>query len=83
MAFLIEMVVHSGMNGGEFLKTSHAPETKHPPLSSSERQVRILCPIVQPAAGFLTIRRPDFLQSRTIGAQLVRDEYVWTAMPLH
>ncbi len=71
------------MNGGEFLQTSHAPKAKHRSLSSSKRQVRILCPVVQPVTGFLTIRRPDFLQCSAIGAQLVRDENVRPPMPLH
>ena len=38
-AFLVEVVRDRGMDGGEFLKTSHPPETKHRPLASSEREV--------------------------------------------
>ena len=35
-AILIEMVRDRGVDGGELLKTSYAPEAKHCPLSSSE-----------------------------------------------
>jgi len=39
MAFMVEMVVCGGMNGGEFLQNSHAPEPLHGPLSSSKQKV--------------------------------------------
>ena len=42
MAFLIEVIVDGGLNGGEFLQTSYPPEPQHRLLPSSERQVRIL-----------------------------------------
>jgi len=32
----IEQVVDPGVNGGEFLQTSHPPEAKHRSLSSSK-----------------------------------------------
>ena len=38
-AFRIEEIVNRGVDGGELLQTSHAPEAKHRPLSSSEWQV--------------------------------------------
>ncbi|EET47069.1 hypothetical protein TR2A62_3563 [Thalassobium sp. R2A62] len=38
------------MNGGEILRTSHAPESLHNQFLSSKRQVQILRPIIQPAA---------------------------------
>ena len=48
MTFLIEMVVDRGVDGDEFLQTSHAPEAEHRTLPSSKRQVGILGPVVQP-----------------------------------
>lgn len=39
MALLVEMVVDTGVDGDEFLQTSHAPEAQHRPFPSSERQV--------------------------------------------
>ncbi len=41
-ASLIEVVLHGRMDGGEFRKTSYAPEALKGPFSSSKRQVRIL-----------------------------------------
>jgi hypothetical protein len=38
-AFRIEEVVNRGVDGGELLQTSDAPEAKHRPLSSSDWQV--------------------------------------------
>ena len=39
VSFRIEEVVNRGMDGGEFLQTSHALEAKHRPLSSSKWQM--------------------------------------------
>ena len=55
------MVGDGGMDGGKLLKTSYAPETEHRPLPSSERKVRVLSPIVEPATCFLAVRRTDAL----------------------
>ena len=44
-----KMVVDRGMDGGELLQRSHAPEPQHRPFASSERQVRVFGPIVEPA----------------------------------
>jgi len=38
-ALAVEMVGDGGVDGGEHLQTSHAPEPKHRPLPSSEREV--------------------------------------------
>ena len=71
------------MNHGEFLYTSHLSETEHGPLSSSERQVRILHAIVQPAPGFPFRRIANNLHSCAIGTQLVRHNDLWLAVALH
>ncbi len=61
MTFLVEMVVDRGMDCAEFLKGVHRSKPRLGPLSSSERLVRILRPVVQPAAGFLDIGIADLL----------------------
>ena len=71
MALQIEMVADGGMNGGEFLQTSHAAEPLHGPFSSSEWQMRILRPIVQPATSFLPVCIADVLHCRTVGPEFV------------
>ncbi|SFO43283.1 hypothetical protein SAMN04487859_1551, partial [Roseovarius lutimaris] len=49
------------MNDGEFLQTSQTPEAGHGAFSSSERLMRILGAIVQPASGHLAVSIADFL----------------------
>ena len=54
------------MDGGKLLQTSHQSKPLHGPFSSSEGQVRILRPVVDPAAvGFMT-GDAEFSQCRTI-----------------
>ena len=53
------MVVDGAVNGDEFLQTSHAPEPEHGSLSSSKWKVKILSPIVEPAARLLPVRVAD------------------------
>jgi hypothetical protein len=36
VAFLVEVIVDGGVNGCEFLQTSHAPEAKHCAFTPSE-----------------------------------------------
>jgi hypothetical protein len=81
-ALLIEMVVDGGMNGDEFLQTSHAAEPLHGSLRSSKRKVGILSPIVQPAASFPLVGIADFLHRRTEGSQLVGHQYMWAAVQI-
>ena len=68
VAFLVEMVVDGGMDRTEFLKGVHPSKPRHSPLSSSERLVRILRPVVQPAAGFLKIGIADLLHRGAVRA---------------
>jgi hypothetical protein len=67
MAFLVEMVVHRCVDGDEFLQGSHPPEAKDSPLSSSKWLVEILCPVVLPAAGFLSLGIANDLHRRAVG----------------
>ena len=83
MAFLVEMVMYGGMNGGEFLQTSHLPEAKHCPLSSPKWEMRILGAIVEPAASFLTAGIANDLRGGAIGPQFVGHDNLRLAVTLH
>src|SRR6056297_2223506 len=82
-AIVVEMVRDGGMDGGEHLKTSYPPEPEHRPLPSSERQMRILCPVVQPATRLLPICHTKVLHGRAVGAQLIRHVAIARTMPAH
>ena len=69
VAFLVEMIVDRRVEGDEFLQCSHSSEAQHGALSSSKRQVRILGPIVQPAAGFLFVHIADDLHRSAVRPQ--------------
>jgi len=73
-AFLVEVLQDGCVDGGERLKTSHAPEAEHRPLPASKWQARILGAIIEPSTSLLSIARSDFLQSGTIGPELVRHD---------
>ena len=49
VALLTKMIVNLGVNRGEFLESFHPPKAVHHPLSSSERQVAVLGPVVLPS----------------------------------
>ena len=72
----VEVVADGGVDGGEHLQTSHAPEPLDRPFSSSERQVRVLRPIVQPAARLLAVARAELLEGCAIGAAPIGDEHL-------
>ena len=77
------MVVDRGMDGGEFLQTSHAPETLHGAFSSSERKMRILNAVVEPPARALFVQRTEVAERCFVRCKTVRDDFFGTAMPLH
>ena len=79
-ALLVEMVADEGMDGDEFLQSSHAMEPLHGPFSSSKWQVRILRPIVQPAARFLLVGIADILHCRAVGSKFVGYQYMRAAL---
>jgi hypothetical protein len=59
---------------GEFLECFHPPKSEHGPLSSSERQVRVLDPVVLPAADLLSVGHAKILHGRAVGAQAIGDD---------
>ncbi len=71
------------MDEGELLETSHPPEAKHRPLSSSKRQVRVLGSIVEPAAGDLPICCADFPQGSTVRPKSISDDHLRATMLSH
>lgn len=77
------MVVDGGMDGGEFLQTSHAPETLHGAFSSSEWQVRILNTVVEPPSRSLLFQRSYFSGRRLVGSETIRHNLFYTTVPLH
>ena len=70
MAFLVRMVVDGGMICDEFLQVSHTSEALHPSFLSSKWQVRILYPIVQTAAHFLSVNVTNYLHRGAVGSKL-------------
>lgn len=82
-AFGVEMVGDGGVDGRKLLQTSHAPEPLHRSLPSSERQVGILGPVVEPPTRFLPVRRADLLQGSAVRAELVRYKNVRATEALH
>ena len=82
-ALQVEMVVDRGVNRGEFLQRSHAPEPHYGPLSSSERQVRVLGPVVEPAPRLTVIPAAEVLQGSTIGPKAIGNDHLRPTVPLH
>jgi len=68
------------MKGGEFLQTSHPPEAKHRPLTSSEWLMRVLGAVVQPPADFPFVIRTDGFQGRTVRRQTIRNDHFYDPM---
>ncbi|GEM_PF-5461637 len=60
-ALRVEIIVDRGVNGDEFLQTSHLSEAQHGTFSSSKWQARILGPVVQPTHSFLSVNIIDDL----------------------
>ena len=82
-ALLVEVVRDGSVDGSKLLQTSHAPEPKHCSFPSSERQVRVLGPVVHPPACFLQILGTKIPQCRAVGAQLVGDKSLAPAVLAH
>ena len=58
-------------HAGELLRRSHAPEPQNRPLASSERQVRVLCAIVEQPSHFSVIAAAEVLECGTVGPEAV------------
>ena len=75
VAIEVEMVADIGMDGGEFLQVAHAAKPHHRPLSSPERLVRILRPVVEMSSGEMPICCTDLAQSGRVGSQQIGDDF--------
>ena len=73
VALLAEMIVDRAVYGSEFLECLHPLESLHRPLSSLERLVRILGPIVEPRVYLLTVGVADLFQGGAAGSEAVHD----------
>jgi hypothetical protein len=71
VAFGVEMVVDVGVNTGELLQARHSSEPQHRSLSSSKAQMRVLDPVVGPAADLLLLRVAELGHGCLVGAQAV------------
>lgn len=58
-----KMVVDRGMHACKILHRSHAPEPQHGALSSSERRVRVLGPVVEPTPHLAIIAATEVLEA--------------------
>jgi hypothetical protein len=70
------------VDGCEFLQCLHLPESEHRPLSSSERQVAIFDPVVQPLPHFAAVEISQFTHRCRVGSQAVGDDHRWFSVPL-
>ncbi len=77
------MIVDGRMDGGEFLQTSHASETLHGAFSSSEWQVRVLNPVIEPPTRLLLFQRAHFCERCFVRRKTVGDDLFRSAMALH
>ena len=71
------------MDGCEFLKRCHLPEPLHCPFSASERLVGVFRPVVEPTACLLARGVADRSQRWPVGAELVGDDCIRSAIPFH
>ena len=82
-AVLVEVVGDGGVDGGEELKRLHPPEAEHRPLSSPERRVRVLDPVVRVPCRMLTLTRTEFPKRCSVGAQPVGDDLLRSPVSTH
>ncbi|MDF1806802.1 MAG: hypothetical protein P1U60_10530 [Hyphomonas sp.] len=73
----VEMVVDGGVDGNEFLKRGIASETLHGSLSSSERLMGVLGPILQPSRGILAVAYAEVRECRAARTKPVCNDGAW------
>ncbi len=71
------------MDGGEFLSTSHAPETLHRAFTPSERKVRVLDAVVEPPSRLLCFERAHFSERSSIRREAIGDYFFSFTAPPH
>ena len=83
MSFLVKMVLDGGVDGNELLQTSHLSEAEHGPFPPSNWQVRILSPVIQPAANFLSVSVANDLHRSPVRAKFVGYDNLRRAKAFH
>lgn len=83
LALCRKVVVDRGMYSRELLQRLHAPKPQHRTLSSSEREVRVFRPVVEPAPHLAIISAAQILERGAIGPQAIGDDDLWSTMALH
>ena len=63
--------IWAGVDRCELLQRLHLSEPEHRPLSSSERQVAVLDPVVGPAADLLLLGIAELVHCRAVRAQAI------------
>ena len=71
------------MDGGEFLQGSRAPEPENCTHSKAEWEMRVLCPIVQPATGLRLVGCTKLPQGGPLGAPFICDELLRPTLSQH
>ncbi len=61
VAALVEVIVDRGVDSGKLLESLHVSELRHRTLSSSERLMGVLGPIVQPTTAYLRPSITDYI----------------------
>ena len=74
MALQVEGVVNCSVNAQEALGRSRRLEPLQLALASSDRLMRILCPIVLSEPLLMQTSQTETAQRRSVGAQLVGDQ---------
>ena len=67
VALCVKMGVDAGMDGGELLKGFELPVAKHRPLSSPERQMGVLGPVVKPVTHDVPVKITQLAHRRRVG----------------
>lgn len=73
-AILVEVVADGGVDGDQLLQRSHPSKPKHRPLSSQEKQVRVLDPVVGVRGATLFRQGTELPQCSAAGPQSVCDQ---------
>ena len=83
VAVEIEMVIERSVGRDEFLQVRHSPEPGHRSLSSPERQVAILRPIIKMATDLLAVDISNVFHRGAIRPEPIRHDGSRCAVALH
>lgn len=75
LAIEVEVIVDDGVNGDEFLQGNRPSESLHGPLSSPERLMGILGPVVQPSCSILPPPEAQHCQGCPVRSEAVGNDF--------